>query len=49
MRGDLPWHQTELAARQANGRGERELAIHLMAQPRTRNTPKPFTLQKPGF
>ncbi|TWU05792.1 hypothetical protein [Stieleria varia] len=32
MRGDLQWHKTELAAREANGRGDRELAIQLMAQ-----------------
>ncbi|QDT64672.1 hypothetical protein V22_19130 [Calycomorphotria hydatis] len=32
MRGNLTWHNTELAAREANGRGERELAIRLMAQ-----------------
>ena len=32
MRGDLQWHKTERAAREANGRGERELAIRLFAQ-----------------
>ena len=32
MRGDLQWHKTELAAREANGRGEHVLAIQLMSQ-----------------
>jgi hypothetical protein len=32
MRGDLQWHRTELAARQANGRGDVDLAIRLFAQ-----------------
>ena len=32
MRGDHQWHKTELAAREANGRGDRKLAIQLMAQ-----------------
>ena len=31
MNGDQ-WQKTELAAREANGRGDRELAIRLMAQ-----------------
>lgn len=32
MRGDLQWHRTELAARQANGRGDVSLAVKLFAQ-----------------
>ena len=32
MRGELPWHRTEFAARQAHACGEHDLAIQVIAQ-----------------